>query len=120
MFRRLRTQEGGFTLIELLMAITLSGIILGAVSTGFLVMMKGTQNVHDRFVESHDAQLLATYLPSDVQSANPTLIDDPDVSECTGTSGTHVLRLLWTESDGTNKTVFSASYQIVNSSSGST
>jgi len=31
-----------------------------------------------------------------------------------------VLRLLWTESDGTNKTVFSASYQIVNSSSGST
>src|SRR2546423_15487612 len=111
MFQRLRAQDEGFTLIELLIAIVVSGLILGAVTTGFLVTMAGSRNVHDRFVESHDAQLLSTYFPSDVQSANPTLIDDPDVPECGSTSGNHVIRLLWTESDGTSKTVFSASYR---------
>src|SRR5207249_3232740 len=72
------------------------------------------------FVESHDAQLLSTYFPADVQSANPTMVN-PTTAGCGGTMlGTKVLRLDWTESDATVKTVFSASYWFDGSSSGST
>src|SRR5437764_5047596 len=123
MFQRFRTQESGFTLVELLVAIMVSGLILTAVGTAFIVTARGSQNVHDRFIESHDAELLATYFPTDVQSANPTLIElpgDTDVSDCTGVTGTRAVRFLWTETDETTKTVFSSSYQVVSSASGST
>jgi prepilin-type N-terminal cleavage/methylation domain-containing protein len=113
MLDRLKTRgEEGFTLIELLIAITVSGIILSALATGFIATMAGTQNMHDHFVESHDAQLLATYFPSDVQSADPTMINPDPADACgTPTSGTHVIRFQWQENDGTNLTVFSASYR---------
>jgi prepilin-type N-terminal cleavage/methylation domain-containing protein len=132
MFNRLKAQDEGFTLIELLMAIVVSGLILGALATAFIATMAGSQNVHERFIESHDAQLLSTYFPSDVQSANPTMVNPPDdagqldTTGCGGaTSGTHVIRLQWTERDDLNAdvnkrlAVFSASYRLVAAPSGS-
>ncbi|MDX6299678.1 MAG: hypothetical protein QOF53_892 [Nocardioidaceae bacterium] len=126
MFDRMRAQNEGFTLIELLIAIVISGLILGALATGFIATMAGSQNVHDRFVESHDAQLLSTYFPTDVQSADPTMMNPDTTTGCGGpTSGTHVIRLQWTERDDLNAdpnkrlAVFSASYRLVAAPSGS-
>src|SRR5687767_5573095 len=118
--------DQGFTLIELLVAIMISGLILGALTTGFIVTLKGTKGTHERLVESHDAQLLAAYLPSDAQSADPALIalDGPAVTATTTPTGcgagsvppggsTNRLRLQWTElaSDAT-LTGFSVSYRL--------
>src|SRR2546426_11542537 len=98
MSRQSSEREQGFTLIELLVAITISGLIISALVTGFIVTMKGTAGAHDRFVESNGAQTLATYFTSDVQSANPSMVSTAAVDTgCSSTpaSTTNVLRLQW-------------------------
>ena len=115
-------RDEGFTLIELLMAIAISGIILSAVGTAFIATMRGTQDLHDKLIESHDAQLLAGYLISDSQSADPASVDTATGTGtgCGGaTSGTNVLRLQWTQVEGATQTAFSASYRVVGATSGS-
>lgn len=120
---RLRERrEEGFTLIELLIAITISSILIGAIGTAFLATMKGTQNLHETFVESHDAQLLATYLTSDAASADPVLVDTASTTAtgCGGpTSGTNVLRMEWSQVEGSTTTTFAVSYRVVGSTTGS-
>ena len=122
MSMRLRARrDEGFTLIELLMSIAISGIILAAVGTAFITTMKGTQDLHDKLIESHDAQLLASYLTSDSQSADPGSVDTASgtATGCLGGTGTNVLRLQWTQVEGATQTAFSASYRVVGASSGS-
>jgi prepilin-type N-terminal cleavage/methylation domain-containing protein len=122
MIKQLRQRDEGFTLIELLMAITISGIIMSALATGFVSMVRGTKDLHERFLESQDAQQLATYFPADVQSANPMMIVDTSTSpagECGGITGTHVVRMRWLQIDGATMTAFSASYRLASTASGS-
>jgi prepilin-type N-terminal cleavage/methylation domain-containing protein len=114
--------EQGFSLIELLIAVMVSGVILTALATGFIVTMKGTKGAHERLVESHDAQLLAAYFPSDVQSADESLVDlatwtaDTTPADCAGppASGSdNMLLLRWTELiNGSSLSGFSVSYRL--------
>jgi len=116
MHDRTDDREAGFTLIELLIAIMVSGLILTALSTAFIVAMKGTAGANDRFVESHGAQTLATYFASDVQSANPGMVDTAPATGtgCNSTpAGTNVVRMQWTEmTTATRMTAFSAAYRM--------
>jgi prepilin-type N-terminal cleavage/methylation domain-containing protein len=92
--------EGGFTLMEVLIATVVAGILLVGVTSGFVAAINGTTGASDRFIESHDAQLLATYFPSDVQSALPSSVNqDPNLLACSGSldGTTNELQLHWTE-----------------------
>src|SRR5438874_4942992 len=103
--------EAGFTLIELLIAIVVSGIILSALVTGFVVTLRGTVGAHDRFVASNAAQTLASYFTSDAQSASSYNTGSVD-SGCATTpaSSTNVLRLQWSEDTSSTLTkAFSSS-----------
>jgi prepilin-type N-terminal cleavage/methylation domain-containing protein len=116
MSSRFSDREEGFTLIELLIAMVVSGLILSALTTGFIVAMKGTAGAHDRFVASNGAQTLATYFTSDVQSANPSTVstaaEDTGCSSTAPASTTNVLRLQWTEmTTATEMSAFSVSYR---------
>jgi prepilin-type N-terminal cleavage/methylation domain-containing protein len=114
-----RRGEEGFTLIELLVAIMVSGLILSAITTGFITAVRGTAGAHDRFVASNAAQTLATYFTSDVQSANPAMVStaSADPTGCSTTpAGTNVLRLQWSqiEAGGTasKMSAFSVAYRM--------
>jgi prepilin-type N-terminal cleavage/methylation domain-containing protein len=116
-----RRNESGFTLIELLIATVVGGLILGAVGTAFIVTARGSQGVHERLMQSQDAQLIATNFTSDVQSADPSLVD-PTTAVAPGTStgcggaaspGENLLRLQWTEMTAADQmTAYSVSYRI--------
>jgi prepilin-type N-terminal cleavage/methylation domain-containing protein len=113
--------EAGFTLMEVLIATIVAGILLVGVTSGFIVALHATTGTSDRFIESHDAQLLATYYPSDVQSAFPNSVDTNagTGTGCSGASvGTNVLRLQWTQTVPTT-TAYSVSYRIYSPASGS-
>jgi prepilin-type N-terminal cleavage/methylation domain-containing protein len=66
---RASADEGGFTLTELLVAITILGIISGALAIAFVVTGRSSSDTTQRFKESHDAQIASAYLATDVQSA---------------------------------------------------
>lgn len=80
--------EEGFTLIELLIAVTMLGIIIGAVSSGLIVMFTTTEETTQRLSESPDLQIAAAYFGSDIQSASSVTIS------C---SSSTVLTLTWTD-----------------------
>ena len=126
MLRNRMQNDQGFTLIELLMAITVTGIIFAALTTGYVSALKGTKGAHERLTESHDAQLLAIHFPSDVQSAdaelialNPGTVTDSATSSGCGTGSVppadseNKLRVQWTEvTAGSTLTAFSAAYRL--------
>jgi prepilin-type N-terminal cleavage/methylation domain-containing protein len=113
--------EAGFTLMEVLIATVVAGILLIGVTSGFVVALKGTTGVSDRFIESHDAQLLATYYPEDVQSTVPDSVDTnkttPTGCASTPVGTTNVLRLQWT--DVSTSTAYSVSYRYYSPAAGS-
>ena len=67
-----RAGDRGFTLIELLVAITLLGLVTGALTAVFLTAINGTQAGAERVRESNDAQLIAAFLTRDAQAAGGT------------------------------------------------
>lgn len=120
MMNRLRERDEGFTLVELLIAIMILGIVTSGLATAFTTTIRGTKDLHERFLESQDAQLLAIYFPSDVQSANPTTINSSasPSDECNGMDGTNVVRMRWTQRDAATLTAFSASYRLTSTADG--
>lgn len=84
--------DDGFTLIELLIAVTMLGVIIGAVSTGLIVMFTTTEETTQRLSESPDLQIAAAYFGSDIQSATSLTIS------C---SSSTVLVLTWTDPGST-------------------
>ena len=115
-------QEKGFTLIELMIAVVVSSIVVAGITSAFIAAMGSTNQVHDRFIESHDAQRLSTHFTSDVQSADPSTIDT-----ASGTSvgcapphagGMNVVRLQWKETISGVTTHFSAAYRVTSPSDG--
>ena len=76
MIRRLRANrrtEGGFTLVELLVAITALGIIMIPLAGGAGVIFRTVNDTTNRVASSTDAQILTTYLASDVQSTTTAI-----------------------------------------------
>lgn len=61
-----RDSERGVTLVELIVAISISGIIIAAITNAIFVGFKTTDKTTDRLAESHNTQLVANYFPADV------------------------------------------------------
>lgn len=120
-------REDGFTLIELLVAVVITGIIASVISSCLIVGLKTIDGTSDRVAGSHDAQLVSTYLPADIQSSGSSAADvsaDPAALSGCGPAGDesnygplrNVLRLRWSETSGTT-TTFTAAYQLGRESS---
>jgi prepilin-type N-terminal cleavage/methylation domain-containing protein len=114
---RALSNEKGMTLIELLIALSLSLMLVGAAAIAFTGALRDVSNTQQTFADSHDAQLVSTYLPIDVQAAQ-TAVDAPTTaSGCSGattptTSEPNVLRMGWSETVGSTTTNYAVAYQI--------
>jgi|TARA_R110002110_G_scaffold197254_1_gene407407 prepilin-type N-terminal cleavage/methylation domain-containing protein len=75
--RRRSTNDDGFTLPELLVAMTLSGVLIAAISLSISVMLKAAPQAETRLAESSDITFLQTWVPVDLSSAIDSY-DDPD------------------------------------------
>ena len=110
------TKQDGFTLPELLISMVILGIIVGAVSMAMIAGLNTEKEQQQRLLESHDAELVATFLPSDLQSASSVVAAPVANTECSGV--TNLLRLRWTEQFTTtgSTNTFVAAYAISGSS----
>ncbi|MGH9247355.1 MAG: PulJ/GspJ family protein [Acidimicrobiales bacterium] len=93
---RLRGDDG-VTLVELLTAIVFMVTISGVMAMALSVTFRSDRATSERLAESHDAQLVSIYLPSDIQSADPDGISAGQVQRLDGCdqelAGTNVLAL---------------------------
>ena len=114
-----RASKGGFTLIELLVVCALLGIVTVAITGAIIVGLQTTGAVDNRLVNSHDAQLVSVYLPSDLQSVGNNTGDVVTASGNTDCSGVaNVVRLRWTVNElGTGNVTYVAAYAVVQSGS---
>src|SRR4051794_26102426 len=80
-----RTEEG-FTLIELLIAGVISSLILASVGMVFILGLRSTKGTTQKLAESHDAQLLSTFLPADLAGVTPSGVTTT-AAVATGCSG---------------------------------
>src|SRR5207248_8269920 len=103
--------DDGITLLELILATGLTVLVMGAVFSAVVVGTRNTKETQTKLTESHDAQLVQTYLPSDLQSATQVLVDKGAGSGCTGTPGPNVVTLGWHGAD--NGVDYSVSYREV-------
>jgi len=62
-------KDAGFTLPELLIAILISGMLIGVLSTAIVVMITATPQAEDRLSESKDITFLQTWIPVDLATA---------------------------------------------------
>lgn len=105
--RRQPNNDGGFTLPELLVAMTLSGVLIAAISLAISVMLTATPEAEIRLAESKDITFLQTWVPVDLSSAinsydNPDEADlenemaagEPSMSYNVPLAGTNVLTLV--------------------------
>lgn len=67
--RRTRRSDGGFTLVELLVAITILGIIMGAIGAMIATAFRTSSTVSDELNASRGPKLVARYWPADVENA---------------------------------------------------
>ena len=103
--RRARS-ESGMTLVEVVISVVLLSMITGAVGAAFITGFNGVRPSQQRVRESNDAQVIASFLVRDAQSAggsNPNTgtgdaslgVSSPGTApDCTGPSGTdgHAVR----------------------------
>lgn len=91
-YRRLERADG-FTLIELLLSMSIILIVLGAISSAFIVFLKNADYTVKRDDHSGGAVLASTYLDRDLASADTATSSG---NACSGT--TNALLLTWGES----------------------
>jgi prepilin-type N-terminal cleavage/methylation domain-containing protein len=66
--RRIADDDGGFTLVELVITIFMLGVVVAPLTAIVILQLKNTDATAARLSESHDAQLVASYLAQDVQA----------------------------------------------------
>jgi Tfp pilus assembly protein PilV len=105
--KRTARSESGLTLVELLISIVILSMITGAISAAFVTALNSARPTAQRARESSDAQLIASYLARDAQSAggtNPSFgTADPTLGvsvpatapDCVSTPGQLVVRFAW-------------------------
>jgi hypothetical protein len=81
------------TLIELIISIAVLGILVGPISAMILLGFVSSDGTSNRIADSVSAQVVSSYLVTDVQSAD---LVQPGVSACAG-SGTPFLHLQWND-----------------------
>jgi prepilin-type N-terminal cleavage/methylation domain-containing protein len=79
---RFRDDERGFTLVELIIGMAITGILIGAIGSALVVVLRTTDVTNARFAESHDVQITSAYVANDVQSASSVSVSNasPDCS----------------------------------------
>jgi prepilin-type N-terminal cleavage/methylation domain-containing protein len=90
----------GFTLVELLITVTVLPVVLGALAFGFVSILALQSSVSNRLSDSGDAQVVSSAFQTDVQSAT-WITNHASSSPSCGSSGTQLLGLGWTLSNGT-------------------
>jgi hypothetical protein len=112
-----RADDSGMTLIELLLAMTLTVIIMTVIASSLILGLKSTQQVQDHLLDSHDAQLVSVYLPSDMLSAQPGALDINPATP-TGCAGSpadpwSVFQLTWSDVALASTTWYRVAYRVV-------
>jgi prepilin-type N-terminal cleavage/methylation domain-containing protein len=69
-----RAGEAGFTLIEMVLAMTILGLVIGAISAAMFLGLGTERDVQTRLSESNSANLLASYFGPDVQQSGPVAV----------------------------------------------
>jgi prepilin-type N-terminal cleavage/methylation domain-containing protein len=121
--RRQSNNDGGFTLPELLVAISLSGVLIAAISLAISVMLTAAPQSEIRLSESKDITLVQTWVPVDLSSAinsydNPDdvpleaemLAGEPSMSYNVSLDGTNVLTLVLPDLDSGDYKIVSYRY----------
>lgn len=106
--------ERGFTLVELIVAVSILGVVMGAITAAIVVGLKTTDDTITRLSESHDTQISTAYFNGDAQSAESVelSVNDPCIGE-------NVLALFsWTDPHVTPAVAKTASYVITTPASG--
>lgn len=89
--------DAGFTLPEVLIAMTVSGILVAALSMAFSVVVASGMSATNRVAESKDVTFVQTWLPADLSSATQTWITPklpfPFDAEASLPKGSNVLTL---------------------------
>lgn len=108
--------EDGFTLIEILIVVSILGLIMSAITSGIIVVTRTFGATADRLAQSHDSQLLSTWLVPDLQSAAAPLPAGAITPAVTGLpcpsggSPFAVLKLSW--KDAADGKAYVATYQV--------
>lgn len=109
-------RDQGFTLIEMLLAITMVGLVSVVIATTITVSLRNLPSTQDRADSAVLVQGLTTFLPPDVDSAEPGQFNTTatTISGCPGPSpGDNMLRLAWAERYRGVTTNFIANYRFI-------
>jgi prepilin-type N-terminal cleavage/methylation domain-containing protein len=111
--------DGGFTLLEILIVMSILGLILGALSAAFVVIVRTTPTAEVRVDDARSTRGLATWLSHDTTSAPPYdtfdakgWIDTSAGPNDCGGAGANIVHFTWLE-DGFTATTFVANYRYV-------
>jgi prepilin-type N-terminal cleavage/methylation domain-containing protein len=108
----MKRPDDGFTLIELLIAVVLLAMIMAALVTAMAVSFRTIDATRQRVTDTTGAQLVASWLASDAQSARHV---NPSAS-CDTSSG-NLLELRWIDA-ATNTAVIDVVYKVEEAGSG--
>ena len=114
--RAVETRDAGFTLVEMLIVVMMTGVIAVVIAATVIVSFRTFPDVEDRADTAITLQGLTTWLPPDVDSANPGQFDTSASapSGCTGADpGVNLLRLNWEETAFGKTTNYVVNYRFV-------
>ena len=112
----IEARDAGFTLPEMLIVVMMTGVVAVVIAATVIVSFRTFPDVEDRADTAITLQGLTTWLPPDVDSANPGQFDTSASapSGCTGADpGVNLLRLNWEETAFGKTTSYVASYRFV-------
>jgi prepilin-type N-terminal cleavage/methylation domain-containing protein len=111
-----RRRDHGFTLPELIISITVTGILITAVSSAITVVLRTAPQAQQRVAVSKDISFVQTWLPVDLASASSTNVD-PTFSPATTQvlPGTNALTIKRIDISGTTTTEYYVAYRYVQS-----
>jgi hypothetical protein len=93
-----------------LITITILGVVIAPLAAALIVSLRTTDETSNRLASSNDAQLVAIWLPGDVQSAGNQSGDvvaaPASNTDCSGVA--NLLRLRWRETHGSTTTYVAA------------
>jgi prepilin-type N-terminal cleavage/methylation domain-containing protein len=108
-----RHSDRGFTLVEVLVVIAVLGVLITALASTIVVILRTTPSTETRIDDARTTRGLVTWLTQDVMSTPPASGFNPPNSDCPGIAGQSLLRMRWTELDKQ----FVADYRLVRTGS---
>lgn len=106
----MKSRDDGMTLIELIISMALLTVVMAGLTTAFLLVLDTTESTKAKVTDSTGAQLLTSYLVSDVQSSDSV---QPTTGGC---GGLPLLELKW--ADASSGAVTDVQYVLESNSNG--